>query len=358
MKRTAGSCDGCCAFFVYRLPMLVGEGRPHDCGRGRALRPEFLAGWRRGPGGGCFDPKMRRQYDAKVAATAIPKTKIKLLHSEKLAGLTWLVHAFSTRGGGTSRLYGGNALNLGFTAHDSRAAVERNRALFLEKLGVATKGKSWPLVTLRQIHSDLIHYVDRAAETPLAGDGLITDTPGLVVAVQAADCLPVIVVDRKRRAVGVFHAGWRGTVKRIVEKGVGEMRKHFGSDPRNLVAAIGPGVRGCCYNVGEDVRTRFEAQFAYGASLFREVKESDPVREKYPLLFLTARAPGHSELPGKLFLDLVEANRRQLLDAGLSAKSIDTTAPCTACHPELLFSYRAEKGVTGRMIGAAGIGER
>ena len=111
----------------------------------------------------------------------------------------------------------------------------------------------------------------------------------------------------------MFHAGWRGTVKRIVEKGVGEMRKHFKSDPRNLVAAIGPGVQGCCYEVGEEVRTKFEMQFGYAASLFREVKESDPVREKYPLLFLTARAPGHGELPAKLFLDLVEANRRQLL---------------------------------------------
>jgi YfiH family protein len=170
-----------------------------------------------------------------------------------------------------------------------------------------------------------------------------------------ADCLPIILADRKRRAVGVFHAGWRGTVKRIVEKGVGEMRKHFGSDPRNLLAAIGPGVQKCCYDVGEEVRTKFETQFAYASSLFREVKESDPVREKYPLLFLTARAPGHSELPVKIFLDLVEANRRQLLDAGLLAKNIDATAPCTACHTEQLFSFRAEKGVTGRMMAVAGI---
>jgi copper oxidase (laccase) domain-containing protein len=107
--------------------------------------------------------------------------------------------------------------------------------------------------------------------------------------------------------------------------------------------------------VGEEVRTKFEAQFAYASSLFRVEKESDPVREKYPLLFLTARAPGHSDLPVKLFLDLVEANRRQLLDAGVLAKNIDAVAPCTACHTELLFSFRAEKGVTGRLMGAAGI---
>jgi YfiH family protein len=277
------------------------------------------------------------------------------MHSAKLAGLPWLLHAFSTRQGGVSRVYGGQALNLGFTKQDLRPAVEHNRQLFLKELGAVRGRNTWPLVTLRQIHSDLIYRADAVPEQPLAGDGVVTDTPGLVLAVQTADCLPVILADRKRRAIGVFHAGWRGTVKRIVEKGVGEMRRHFGSDPRNLVAAIGPGVQACCYEVGEEVRTRFQTQFTYAGSLFREVKESDPVREKYPLLFLTARAPGHSELPVKLFLDLVEANRRQLLDAGVMAKNIDATAPCTSCHAELLFSFRADKGVTGRMMAAAGI---
>ena len=265
------------------------------------------------------------------------------------------MHAFSTRRGGVSRVYGGNALNLGFTKHDSRKSVERNRELLLHRLGVGNGHNHWPLVTLRQIHSDLIHCVERAPAHILVGDGLITDVPELLLAVQTADCLPVIVADRKRRAVGVFHAGWRGTVKRIVEKGVGEMRRHFGSDPRNLIAAIGPGIDGCCYEVGEEVRNRFETQFAYAAELFREVKESDPVREKYPLLFLTARAPGHSELPVKLFLDLVEGNRRQLLDAGVAAKNIEASALCTACRPDLLFSFRADKGVTGRLMAVVGV---
>jgi YfiH family protein len=287
-----------------------------------------------------------------VATKSIAKSKLQLLRSENLSGVPWLVHAFSTRHGGVSRVYGGSALNLGFTQQDSLADVERNRALFVKDLGGR---QSWPLITVRQIHSDLIHAVDGVPEQPLAGDGIITDTPGLLVAIQTADCLPLILVDPKRRAVGVFHAGWRGTVKRIAEKGVGEMRRHFGTSPRSLLAAIGPGVRGCCYEVGEEVRTEFESQFAYAAKLFREVKESDPVREKYPLLFLTARAPGHSELPVKLFLDLVEANRAQLLDAGLLAKNIDTNAPCTACHTDLLFSHRTENGLTGRMMAVAAI---
>lgn len=290
-----------------------------------------------------------------MATKSIAKNKTQLLRSEKLGKVPWLVHAFSTRVGGTSRVYGENSLNLGFTKQDSRAAVERNRQLFLKELGAVNGRTLSPLVSLRQIHSDLIHPVDKVPDQILSGDGLVTDTLGLVIAVQTADCLPIILVDRKRRAVGVFHAGWRGTVKRIAEKGVGEMRKEFGSDPRDIVAAIGPGVQGCCYEVGEEVRRKFEMQFAYADSLFREIKESDPVREKYPLLFLTARAPGHSELPVKLFLDLVEANRRQLLDTGVPLKNIDAVAPCTACHPELLFSFRAEKGITGRMMAAAGI---
>lgn len=274
-----------------------------------------------------------------------------------LASIPWLVHGFSTRKGGVSRIYGGGSLNLGFTKEDSRAAVERNRAEFLKKLGIATVKRSWPLVTLRQIHSDLIHYVTEPSKEPLAGDGLITDTPGLLLGVQAADCLPVVLVDTKRRAVGVFHAGWRGTVKRIVEKGVGEMRRRFGSKPRDIRAAIGPGIHDCCYTVGPEVRSQFEAQFAWAQELFHETKDSEPIREKYPLLFLTARAPGHSELPKNIFLNLVEANRRQLLDAGVLAKNIEASDLCTSCRTDLLFSHRAENGKTGRMMGVAGIRE-
>jgi YfiH family protein len=290
-----------------------------------------------------------------VSATATKNSKLTILEAESLTHIPWLVHGFSTRAGGYSRVYGGKALNLDFTKEDSRSAVERNRAAFLRKLGAATNGGPWPLITLRQIHSDLIHCIDEMPDQQLAGDGLITRKPGVLLAIQTADCLPVILVDEKLRAVGVFHAGWRGTVKRIVEKGVGEMQRWFGTEPRNIRAAIGPGVHGCCYEVGPEVRTQFESQFAYAADLFREVTESDPVREKYPLLFLTARAPGHSELPKRMFLDLVEANRRQLMAAGVLAKNITASPLCTSCRTDLLFSYRAEKGVTGRMMGVVGI---
>jgi polyphenol oxidase len=294
-----------------------------------------------------------------------PKLNILILRAENLGKIPWLVHGFSTRTGGFSRAYAKGDLNLGFTKDDARATVERNRAVFLRGLEATSarnndgnKAQRWKLITLRQIHSDIIHHVDAEPDEPLTGDGLITATPGLLLGIQTADCLPIVLVDSKRRAVGVFHAGWRGTVKRIVEKGVGEMHRWFGTRPEDMKAAIGPGVGGCCYEVGEEVRTRFESQFSYAAKLFREVKDSDPVREKYPLLFLSARAPGHGELPPKIFLDLAEANRRQLLSVGVPAKSIEASPLCTNCRTDLLFSYRAEKGKTGRMMAVAGIRAR
>lgn len=280
---------------------------------------------------------------------------LNILHAANLSAIPWLIHGFSTRTGGSSRAYGGKALNLGLTTQDSGAAVERNRVAFLRKLGAYRQKHPWPLITLRQIHSDLIHYVSEQPESQLVGDGLITSVQGTLLAVQTADCLPIVVIDPKNRAVGVFHAGWRGTVKRIVEKGVGEMRRWLGSEPRNLSAAMGPGIHKCCYQVGSEVRAEFESQFAYADALFYETKESDEVREKYPLLFLTARAPGHSELPKRIFLDLMEANRRQLMTAGIKKANISASELCTSCHPEMLFSHRAEKGVTGRMMAVAGI---
>jgi YfiH family protein len=279
------------------------------------------------------------------------QSKIEILKSEVLR-LPWLVHGFSTRVGGHSAAYGGSSLNLGFTKDDNRATVERNREAFLRALD-ADSG-AWRLVTQRQVHSDLIHYVDTPDAHP-TGDGIITDVPGLLLGVQTADCLPVLLVDTKHRAGGAFHAGWRGTLCRIVEKGVGEMRRQFGSAPADLRAAIGPGIHSCCYRVGEEVREKFNSQFAYAGEVFHEVRESNPVREKYPLLFLNARPPGHGPEETLLYLDLVAANIRQLLECGVPAQNINASPLCTSCRTDLLFSYRKEKGVVGRSLGVIGI---
>ena len=275
------------------------------------------------------------------------KPVIEIVRADSFAKLDWLVHGFSTRRGDTENFTLGGAANDG-------ERVTRNRNLFFEALDANT-GKLWALVTLKQVHSDVIHYVDQPSEAQLMGDGLLTDAPELILAVQTADCLPILLADPIRKAVGVFHAGWRGTLARIVEKGVGEMRRRFRSDPGNLRAAIGPGIHSCCYEVGGELREKFETQFPYASALFHDVFASDPVRERYPLLFMTARAPGHSHLGPKLHLDLVEANRRQLLEADLSSENIWASELCTSCRTDLLFSYRAEGAKTGRLMGAIGI---
>ena len=285
------------------------------------------------------------------------KSEIEILKADTFRSAPWVVHGFSTRLGGFSKAYGGQALNLGFTGTDARNDVERNRAAFLKQVGAPSGKSKWPLIALRQVHSSVIYQVDKVPEHHLVGDGLITNTPGLLLAIQTADCLPILLVDPVTRAVGAFHAGWRGTLARIVEKGAGEMRRWFGTKPRDLLAAIGPGIHNCCYEIGDEVRQKFEAQFRYAADLFREVKEEDPVKTKYPLLFLTARPPGHEppDFGRQIFLDLVEANRRQLQDLGVRKKNIFASDLCTSCRNDLLFSYRKEKGRTGRLMGVVGI---
>jgi polyphenol oxidase len=287
----------------------------------------------------------------------------------------WLWHGFSTRKGGVSRLFSDeNApgeLNLGFSVGDDRKAVDQNRRLLAEAI---SGDASTPLVTARQFHSNVLVIASAAtsraerehpckagvqSDGPLSlgrkADGLMTDEPGLLLGIMTADCIPILVADRKSHAVAAFHAGWRGTVKRIVETGIGRMRLQFGSRPEDLIAAIGPGIGACCYAVGEEVLSSFESQFAYAGDLFREVYDSDPLRTKYPMLFLTQRAPGHSPIGPSLHLDLIEANRRQLLAAGLKDKAIHVVGGCTSCQSDLFFSHRASQGHAGRMLGVIGI---
>jgi hypothetical protein len=273
--------------------------------------------------------------------------------------LGWLWHGFSTRRGGLSRAYCADdapgELNLGFTAADDRETVLRNRRLLAEAI---TGDPATPLIALKQIHSNkvvLAGAANASREHPWKADGLMTDEPGLLLGIQTADCIPVLVADRKRRVVAAFHAGWRGTVKRIVESGVGRMRLQFASRPEDLIAAIGPGIGPCCYAVGEDALSEFESQFAYARELFREIYDADPVRTKYPMLFMTQRAPGHSPIGPSLHLNLIEANRRQLLAAGLKPRAIHLVGGCTSCQRELFFSHRASQGHAGRMMSVIGI---
>jgi YfiH family protein len=252
-----------------------------------------------------------------------------MLQAAPLAALTWLRHGFSTRPGGVSTIYGQyDDLNLGFTKEDDRANVEENRRTFLQSIA---PGNSWPLRTTRQIHSDLTLPL-ATPEAPLdPADGLSTALPGVFLAMLTADCVPVLIADPVHRAVAVFHAGWRGTVAAIVEQGVQHLCDTYASAPEDLLAAIGPSIGPCCYEVGEEVRTRFDASFPYAADLFHD---------------------SH--------LDLWQSNRHQLESAGLPSTNITVLAQCTACARtpngrRNFFSYRTEQGLTGRMMTAIAI---
>lgn len=255
----------------------------------------------------------------------------------------WLRHGFSTRLGGVSSAYGPDELNLGWTKEDDPGLVAENRRRFVGAIGGGPT-----LVTVAQIHSATVQAVgkdDGAAEgllqtaegkAVLRGDGLMTDVPGVLLGIQTADCVPVMVVDVKRRVVGVFHAGWRGTAAGIVEVGVAEMGERYGSLGEDLIAAVGPSIGRCCYSVGEEVREAFDARYGYAGKLFSAA----------------AGGPEH--------LDLWEANRWQLVGAGVGAEKIVVVGECSACAVveggrKKYFSHRGERGFTGRMMGAVGI---
>src|SRR6202040_2443215 len=171
---------------------------------------------------------------------------LRILQVPALAKLPWLVHGFSTRVGGVSKLDGKRVLNLGFTEWDARENVKENR----RRLQAAVGAPDFKLVSLLQFHSDAILHFETAPTEPSRGDASVTRSAGLLLAVQAADCVPILLVDPKKRAVAAVHAGWRGTLARIVEKAIGRMQMQFRSQAADLLAAIGPAIGGCCYEVG------------------------------------------------------------------------------------------------------------
>ena len=328
-------------------------------GLGHGRRKTLAGTWKAG--------ERRSRTTRETPQEPVPRRKIEVVHAPGWERYVWLRHGFSTRAGGVSSIYGRRSLNLGWTKEDEATNVAANRRRLLREV-VGGPGK---LLTLRQFHSGMIRIVETAdgaldgrletadGRAVLRGDGAMTDVPGLMLGIQVADCVPVLVADVRRRAVAAFHAGWRGTLARIVERGIGRMQLRYGSRPEDLVAVVGPSIGACCYSVGEEVRFEFESQFAYAPKLFSEVYDSDRIRDKYPLLFLTARAPGHSNIGPQIHLDLWEANRRQLLDAGVKAKRITVVGECTACtrigaHLKY-FSHRGESGFAGRMMGVVGV---
>ena len=255
---------------------------------------------------------------------------------------SWLFAGFSTRLGGISRVFAeadqGGALNLGFVKEDAAEAVAENRRRLVEAAGPP----AWRLVVAKQVHGVEVREVTSGTvEDAMEGgrgrweaDGLVTQEAGLLLGVGAADCVPLLVADTRLRVVGAFHAGWRGTAAGMAGVGLAQMREAFGTRAEECVAAVGPSIGACCYAVGEEVRAAF-------------ARRSDAE---------SVAADG----VGQWRLDLWEANRRQLVAAGVAEAQISVLGECTACARDAAgrrqyFSHRAEKGVTGRMLGVIGV---
>lgn len=180
----------------------------------------------------------------------------------------------------------------------------------------------WPgeYTRVKQIHSDIVAIADDGRELPEHADALVTRQEGQWVGIRTADCVPLLIADPEQRIVGAIHAGWRGTVANIAAVAVETMQREYGSRPSRLLAAIGPCIAECCFEVGPEVSGQFRALFPERANL------------------------RHVDLP--------EANRRQLLAAGLTGDHIDVSGLCTACDAAAFHSYRRDRELSGRMAAA------
>lgn len=178
-------------------------------------------------------------------------------------------------------------------------------------------------LAVRQVHSSVVAVAEGGAVSPEQADAIVTSEPGRTVGIRTADCVPLLLADARRRAVAAVHAGWRGTAANIAASGVSALRSRYGSDPADLRVAIGPCIGLCCFKVGQEVGERF--------------------RELFP------------EAPDLNRINLVEANRRQLLAVGVPSHQIDLSDLCTMCAPEEFHSFRRDGDRAGRMVAAIGI---
>jgi YfiH family protein len=182
------------------------------------------------------------------------------------------------------------------------------------------------LTTGRQIHSDRVLVAEGEPGIVGEGDALITNRPGVLLAIRTADCVPILIADGRTRAVAAVHAGWRGTVLGIVSKTIQALAERYGSRPEDLVIAIGPGIGECCFQVGPEVATQFRAIF-----------------------------PERNDLGMRADIDLVEANRRQLTVARVLDDRITISGLCTMCLADTFHSYRRDREAAGRMISLIGV---
>ncbi len=257
----------------------------------------------------------------------IRKNNIHYLEPAHMAERQVSVQGFTTRHEGVSRApY--NSLNLGANTFDSPHNVQGNRSLLTRTFGTRVE----KLVMVNQCHGTDILVIDEpnpdyAHFQRLQCDGIVTNQPGIMIAVGVADCLPLLLLDPVKGVAAALHAGWKGTAANIAAKGVETLVKIFGSNSSHILAALGPAIKGCCYEVDEPVMKAFsESGIEWG---------------------YCAEESGN----GKWKLDLAAANRQQLLAAGIQDEHIETTPQCVCCQHDWFFSYRRDAGETGRQAG-------
>jgi len=257
---------------------------------------------------------------------------ITFLSFDLLEKETEVLHAVTTRQGGKS-LPPFDSLNLGLHVGDDPERVIGNYELLSTVLAFGLD----TLVACKQVHGDRVIEVREGDERRLSflqcreeGDAMVTNIPGLVLMVRVADCIPVVFYDPVQRVIGIAHAGWRGTCRAIAAKTVEVLIDRYASNPATILVGIGPGIGPCCYEVDNQVKSLYEEDFSYGRRLIEERN-------------------------GKLFLNLWEANRSQMLDTGIREEHIELAGLCTSCHPQFFFSHRRERGRTGRFAALIGM---
>ncbi|MGI8545207.1 MAG: peptidoglycan editing factor PgeF [Aridibacter sp.] len=257
------------------------------------------------------------------------KNGVKVLVCKALEG-NGFANGFSTRLGGVSA-FPENDLNLAGFGEDSDENIAENRKRFLNVFD-----GEFQLSTVWQVHGDGVKKVsdlEDAKNTEEKFDGLISDLSDLLLGVKTADCVPVLIGDKKTGSYSAVHAGWRGTVKSIVVKAINKMKTEYGTSPADLICAIGPAASCRSYEIGQEVIDAFSAKFSTGGKLFTQTRK------------------GHA------LIDLHLANREQLLSIGVPEQNIFTTPFCTMERTDLFFSYRVENkkfGKTGRLMSVIG----
>ena len=259
----------------------------------------------------------------------IEDKSVPLLYFPILENTGIVEHCFTTRAGGVSEgIF--DSLNLSFTRGDDESAVMEN----YDRLAAALDTRKEQFVCTDQTHTTNVIRVGKedcgygvTRQKPYTDvDGLVTDEPGVVLSTFFADCVPLYFVDTVNRAIGLSHSGWRGTVGRMGQRTLEKMATEFGTNPKDIVAAVGPSICQDCYEVSEDVAEEFIREFSGHADEILINKGN-----------------------GKYQLDLWKTNEIVLIEAGVNKENIAVTNICTCCNPDLLFSHRASKGKRGNL---------